>query len=61
MSKLKNLLIDIEELLEKDHDPVWIAGYLKCPVNWVYAAEANLMQGLGPEHYDEYEVKFSYE
>lgn len=54
MSKMSEILIDIEEMLCEGLAPAEIARVLNVPVNWVYSTEQELLypQGPGPG-YDE--------
>jgi len=43
MSKMSELCIDIELMLEQGYSPVRIAEYLEVPITWVYES-AELME-----------------
>lgn len=43
MSKMKDLLIQIEEYLSLGYKPQSVAAMLNCPIDWVYEA-VNMMQ-----------------
>lgn len=55
MSKIKDTLIGIEEMLAQNHDPVYIANILGCPIDWVYSTEATVTQGM--DHYYDFEFE----
>lgn len=51
MSKMKNLYLQIQEMLDHDYRPVTIAAILEIPLGWVY--EVLYEGGPGPMPVDE--------
>jgi glutamate synthase domain-containing protein 1 len=51
MSKMAEIMLDIEELLREGYKPVTVAAMLNVPVQWVYDTENNLMQLADPRFY----------
>lgn len=47
MSKIKDMLIDIQDLLEQGMEPNDIARILQVPVNWVYEAQSIMEDDCG--------------
>lgn len=51
MSKMAEIMLDIEELLREGYKPVTVAAMLNVPVSWVYETENSLMQLADPRFY----------
>ncbi len=51
MSRMKDILIDIEDLLRQGYKPVSIEKMLNVPIEWVYDIEESLMQLANPRFY----------
>lgn len=51
MSKMKEILLDIEELLLAGHDPDWIAQFLDVRIELVHDIEEECMQLGNPYFY----------
>jgi hypothetical protein len=49
MSKVSELSLDIEMMLEKGDHPATISAVLDCPVNFVY----EVLEDIQDAHYDE--------
>jgi hypothetical protein len=48
---MKDILIDIEDLLRQGFKPMTIAGMLHIPISMVYDVEESLMQLANPRFY----------
>ena len=53
MSKMSSLILDVQELLEQNYNPLQIAGYFNIPVHWVYEIEDSLNETYNDDDYDQ--------
>lgn len=51
MSKMGEIVMEIEDMLRQGFKPTTIAGVLQVPVQWVYDVEEDLMQLANPRFY----------
>lgn len=51
MSKIGEVMMEIEDLLRQGYKPVTISGMLQVPIDWVYSMEDDLMQLADPRSY----------